>query len=126
MDPMMSASTEVSTSARTARRPAARASLRESVEKREQKKTRKNGMVVSTILFDPDLDEQLSALAFAWNTDRSALARKLINTGLARYDVAEEIRKAAGRFERCASVDSDETTDRLNDGDISTQERDAA
>ena len=123
MDQMMSASTEVNTSARTARRPAARASLRESVEKHEPKKARKNGMVVSTILFDPDLDEQLSALAFAWNTDRSALARKLINTGLARYDIAEEIRKAADRFKRTASGESDETMDRHSDeGDSSREE----
>lgn len=126
MDQMTTAPTHVQTSAQRARKTAAKTSLRESVEKHEPKKTRKNGMVVSTILFDPDLDEQLSALAFAWNTDRSALARKLINTGLARYDIAEEIRKAADRFKRAASVESDETTDRHDDGADVRQESDAA
>jgi predicted transcriptional regulator len=116
MDQMMSAPAYVPTSAPRGRRTSVKASLRESVERHEPKKTRKNGMVVSTILFDPDLDEQLSALAFAWNTDRSALARRLINAGLARYDVAEEIRKAADRYKRAAPVESDETTDRPEDG----------
>jgi hypothetical protein len=113
----------VPASARQARRTAAKPTLRDSVERHEPKKARKNGMVVSTILFDPQMDEQLSALAFAWTTDRSALARKLIAKGLERYDVAEEVRKAAERLERGASVESDETMDRHSDeGDSSREE----
>lgn len=126
MDQMMTVSAHVPTSARATKRPSAKASLRDSVAKNSPKKTRKNGMVVSTILFEPEMDEQLSALAFAWNTDRSALARDLITKGLSRYDVADEIRKAAERFKRGASGESDEATDRHDDGTDVSQESNAA
>jgi hypothetical protein len=118
----MDQTTSVLSSARQAKRTPAKPTLRNSVEKHGPKRVRKNGMVVSTILFDPQMDEQLSALAFAWNTDRSELARRLINSGLSHYDVVDEVRKAAERFRRAASVESDETADRQDDGaDVSLE-----
>jgi hypothetical protein len=116
MDQTTTAAPHVPSSARAARKTSPEPTLRHAVEKHEEKKVRKNGMVVSTILFDPQRDSDLSALAFAWRTDRSALARKLINSGLSHYDVAEEVREAAERYKRSASVESDGVMDRHDDG----------
>ena len=114
--PPTCAPTPVPTSAPKARKAPARPTLRDSVERRKPKEPRQSGKVVATILFSPEMDEQLSALAFAWTCDRSALARKLIAVGLERYDVAEEVRKAAGRLARPAAGESDDTKDRPEGG----------
>jgi hypothetical protein len=94
----MEGSTAVPTSVQKANKTAGKASLRTAIKQHQPPKVRKNGMVKSTILFDVPTNERLSALAFAWNTDRSELARELIAMGLERYDIAAEVRKAAAKF----------------------------
>ena len=110
----MEVSTAVPTSAPKASRPAAKPSLRTAIKQHQPPKVRKNGMVKSTILFDPSTNERLSALAFAWKTDRSELARRLVTQGLKHYDIAEEVRKAAAKFAGAAEpTDPGDPEDRL-------------
>jgi hypothetical protein len=118
----MEVSTVVPTSAQKAGKASGKPSLRTAVKQHQPPKVRKNGMVKSTILFDPPTNERLTALAFAWNTDRSELARELIAKGLERYDIADELMKAAGKYKKATAVSSDETPDRLGNGDGVSQE----
>jgi hypothetical protein len=94
----MEASTAVPTSAQKAGKPAAKAPLRTAAKPRGPKKVRPNGMVKATILFDPQTDSLLTALAFAWQRDRSDLARQIINERVTRYNIAEELAAAAQRY----------------------------
>jgi hypothetical protein len=113
----MEGPTSVPTSAPKAGKASGKAPLRAAVQRHKTPKVRKNGMVKSTILFDPSTNEQLTALAFAWDTDRSELARHLVAAGLRHYDVAEEVRKAAAKFAGAVKSsdagESDEDKDRL-------------
>ncbi len=61
----------VLTSAQKARRASAKQTIRTAVKKAEPKKVRADGTVKTTLLLDSWIDEQLSALAFAWKCDRS-------------------------------------------------------
>lgn len=74
-------------------RPAAKPPLRTAVKKTEPKKVRKDGTVKTTLLLDAWIDDQLAALAFAWKTDRSELARQFIAAKLRTYNVDEELKR---------------------------------
>jgi hypothetical protein len=67
--------------------------LRTAVKKTEPKKVRKDGTVKTTLLLDVWIDDQLAALAFAWKTDRSELARQFIAAKLRTYNVDEELKR---------------------------------
>ena len=81
------------TSGNPALRTAAKPPLRTAVKKTEPKKVRKDGTVKTTLLLDAWIDDQLSALAFAWRTDRSELARRFIEAKLKTYSVTEELKR---------------------------------
>jgi predicted transcriptional regulator len=104
MDQTMTAPTQAQTSRRRPRPTSAQTP--------KQKKARKNGMIASTILLDPRIDERLDILAFARGEDRSRLAARFILQALNRHDVEGDLMRAAERFKMLASAKSDEDTDR--------------
>jgi hypothetical protein len=83
----------VPTATHKTRRPSGNPPLRTAVKKTEPKKVRKDGTVKTTLLLDAWIDDQLSALAFAWRTDRSELARRFIEAKLKTYSVTEELKR---------------------------------
>jgi hypothetical protein len=106
------------TSAQKAKRTASKPPLRTAVKKTEPKKVRADGTVKTTLLLDAWIDEQLSALAFAWKTDRSELARQFIAAKLMTYNVAEELGRAAAAYARRQDrVEPDDSNDRQSESD---------
>lgn len=114
--------TTVQTSTRAATRTSGKPSLRPSTRKNDGKKVRRNGLVASTILLDPETDKCLSALAFAWQKERSELVRQMIGDRLSRYDIAEELTKAAARFKSSDAARSDEGSNRPSEATDSSEE----
>jgi predicted transcriptional regulator len=127
MSQTMSAPVPVNASARPARRRAGGPAGSTSADQTRQKKVRRNGMVASTILLTPEVDEMLSWMARAKKEERSVLASRFIMQGLARNtSIVDDLLKAAERFKKLASAKSDEGTDRPGDGADVSQESSAA